>query len=52
MQYKALKSFSGLITMSKGEVKAIKDKTLVASLLQAKYIEPIEQKKKSSSKGA
>ena len=50
MQYKALVSFSGQITMRKGEVKAIKDKTLVADLLKANYIEPIE-KKKSSTKG-
>lgn len=51
MRYRALVSFSGLITMQKGEVKAIEDKALVADLLHAGYIEPIEKEKKSSKKG-
>lgn len=51
MQYRALVNFSGLITMRRGEVRAIKDKTLVADLLHARYIEPIEKEKKSSKKG-
>ena len=53
MRYRALVSFSGLISMRRGEVRAIKDKTLVADLLRAKYIEPIEKPKtkKTSSKG-
>ena len=51
MKYKALKCFSGLISMAKGEVREIKDKNLVADLLNAKYIEPLEQKKKTSKKG-
>ena len=50
MKYKALKSFSGLISMAKGEVREIKDKTLIADLLDAKYIELIEQPKKKTSK--
>lgn len=38
MQYKALKSFSGLISMAKGEVKEIKDSAIAKDLLQAGYI--------------
>ena len=53
MMYKALVGFSGKITMSKGEVKEINDKTLVDDLTKAKYIEPIEKpkKEKTSKKG-
>ena len=48
MEYKALVSFSGLVSMRKGEVKEIKDKEIVKDLLRAKYIEPLERKKKTS----
>ena len=53
MNYRALVNFSGLISMRRGEVKAIKDKALVADLIRAKYIEPLEvpKQKKSSKKG-
>lgn len=34
--YKALVSFSGLITMYKGEEREIEDKNIVKDLLQAK----------------
>lgn len=37
--YKALVSFSGAISMRKGEVKSITDKTIIADLLRAGYIE-------------
>ena len=50
MKYRALKSFSGLITMRKGEAKEIKDKHIVEDLLNAGYIEPIEKPKTSSQK--
>ena len=43
--FKALKSFAGIITMNKGQVKEIKDKNLIKSLLDAGYIEPVEEKK-------
>ena len=46
MMYKALVGFSGAITMSKGEVAEIKDKTLVDDLTKAKYIEAVEKPKK------
>ena len=35
MEYKALKSFSGKISMSSGEVRKIEDKSLVKDLLNA-----------------
>lgn len=44
--YKALISFSGVISMHKGEVKAITDKAVIADLVSAGYIEPLEKKKK------
>jgi hypothetical protein len=48
MEYRALKSFSGLVSMRRGEVKKIKDKEIVKDLLRAGYIEPLERKKKTS----
>ena len=48
MEYKAFVSFSGLVSMRKGEVKDIKDKEIAKDLLRAKYIEPLERKKKTS----
>lgn len=43
MRYRALKGFSGLISMSKGEEKEIKNKYVVEDLLKSGYIEPIEK---------
>lgn len=54
MKYRALKGFSGLVSMRKGDVKEIKDKYIVDDLLKAGYIEPTEKPKttkKTSSKG-
>ena len=34
--------------MRKGEVRELKDKEIVKDLLHAKYIEPLEKKKKTS----
>lgn len=48
--FKALKSFSGIITMNKGQVKEIKDKNIIKSLLEAGYIEPVEEKKTTKKK--
>lgn len=45
MEYKALKSFGGKVTMRKGEVKAITDKAVVADLTRAGYIEEVKPKK-------
>lgn len=50
--YRALVSFSGLITMYKGEEREIKDEHIVKDLLQANYIQEVkpdkEKKKKTS----
>ena len=50
--FKALKTFSGKISMKKGEVRDIKDKYIVNDLLQAGYIEKEKPatKKKSAKK--
>ena len=40
--FKALISFSGLINMSKDEVKEIKDKEIIKDLLKAGYIEEVK----------
>ena len=45
MKYRALKGFSGLISMKKGEVKEIKDKHIADDLLKAGYIEATEKPK-------
>ena len=39
MKYRALVSFSGLVTMRKNEVRELSDEAIVKDLLQAKYIE-------------
>lgn len=43
--YKALKSFSGIITMNRGQVKEINDKKIVKDLLMAGYIEEVKPTK-------
>ena len=48
--FKALKSFSGIITMNKGQVKEIKDKVLIKNLLNAGYIEEVKSTKKEEVK--
>ena len=45
--YKALKSFCGIVTMYKGEIKEIKDKEIVNDLLKAGYIEKVTQTKRT-----
>lgn len=44
--YKALKSFSGKVSMTKGQEKDIKDKDIVIDLLRAGYIEEIKNEVK------
>lgn len=48
MAYRALKTFSGLISMRKGEERDIKDETIVKDLLRAGYIEDLSEKTKPS----
>ena len=48
--YRALVSFSGRISMAKGEVREISDKSMVKDLLSAKYIEEVMTEKPKSEK--
>ena len=50
--YKALVSFSGRVSMVKGEVRDINDPVVVADLLKAKYIVDLEAKKKAADNAA
>lgn len=43
MRYMALTSFSGLISMSMGEVREISDKAIVRDLLKAGYIQELKE---------
>ncbi len=45
MKVKALTSFSGIVTMTKGEEAEIKDKETYNDLLNAGYIEDVKSKK-------
>ena len=49
MEVRALVSFSGLVSMSKGEVKEIRDKNIATDLLRAGYVEQIEKPKAKKS---
>lgn len=44
--YKALRSFSGLVNMTKNEIKEIKDKAIAEDLLRAGYIEKVKEEPK------
>lgn len=48
--YKALKSFSGVISMVKGEVRDIDNAEVVSDLLRAKYIVDLGEKRKTTKK--
>ena len=54
MKYKAKVGFSGIVSMSKGEVKEIGDKYVADDLLRAGYIELLEkpEKQKTSKKSS
>lgn len=43
-KYKALVTFSGAESMAMGEVKELSDQFIIADLLRAGYIIPIEEK--------
>lgn len=47
MRVKALTSFSGAISMAKGEERDIQNGVLLKDLLQAGYIETLEAEKQS-----
>lgn len=48
--HKALKSFSGAISMCEGETREIEDVEIVADLLKAGYIEEVKPKRGRSTK--
>lgn len=48
--HKALKSFSGAISMHEGETREIGNAELVADLLKAGYIEEVKPKRGGSTK--
>lgn len=50
MQVKALISFSGLISMRKGEIREIKDKEIYSDLIKAGYVEQVKEQKSSRKK--
>lgn len=43
--YKALKSFSGIVSMYEGETREIEDAEIVADLLKAGYIAEVKPKR-------
>lgn len=50
MLYKAKVSFSGLITMYKGETKELTNEEIIKDLLKAKYIEEVKETKVTKKK--
>lgn len=50
MQYRAIVSFSGKISMAMGQVREISDESLVKDLLRAGYIIPLEAKEEKAPK--
>lgn len=50
MKYKALKSFSGLVSMHEGEIKEITDKDIISDLLKVRYIEEVKTTKRTTKK--
>lgn len=49
--YRALTTFCGVISMRKGEVKAIENESVAADLVRAGYVEKVEKETKKK-KGA
>ena len=48
--HRALKSFSGIVSMHEGETREIEDADVVADLLKAGYIEEVKPKRGRSIK--
>ena len=48
MAYRALRSFSGIVTMGKGEVREINNEEVVKDLLRAGYIVDLSEKQKAA----
>lgn len=51
MTYKAMISFSGLVSMAEGEVREISDSSLAKELLKCGYIAEVEKKTTKKGKG-
>lgn len=51
MKVKALKSFSGVISMYAGEVRDIQTQAILDDLTEAGYIEPVAQKRGTKNEG-
>lgn len=47
MMYRALTTFGGVVSMRKGQEKAIADKAVADDLVRAGYVEQIKEEKKS-----
>lgn len=52
MAYRALRSFSGIVTMVKGEVREIDNEEVVKDLLRAGYIVDLSEKQKAAAKSS
>lgn len=50
MKVKALISFSGLIAMTKNEIRDIENKEIYSDLIKAGYVEQIKEQKSSRKK--
>ena len=50
MKYRALVSFTGIVSMTKGEVREISDLAIAKNLLKVKYIEEVKATKARSPK--
>ena len=48
MKYKALISFTGKISMAMGEIRDISDPPIEKDLVDAGYIKPVEEEKKTT----
>ncbi|MBS5604580.1 hypothetical protein [Hungatella effluvii] len=51
MKVKALKSFSGAISMYAGEVRDIQTQAILDDLIEAGYIEPVAQRRGAKNEG-
>lgn len=51
MKVKALKSFSGIISMYAGEVRDIQTKAILDDLISAGYMEPVAPKRSVKNEG-
>lgn len=51
MKVKALKSFSGAISMYAGEVRDIQTQAILDDLIEAGYIEPVAQRRSAKNEG-